>query len=271
MRGHVHRDFHAVREALRLCVPREGPGGAAVTVYHRGEKVVELATGTRDEAGAPFELDTLAISMSTTKGVTATALHVLIDRGEVSLDAPVARYWPEFGARGKAATTVRQALAHQAGVYRIRPLVARFEELHDWDAMARRVADAEPARPSGAKTAYHAFTFGWLIGEVVRRVVGAATFSEALQQLVARPLGLRGLLVGVPDDALGRVADVVGARRLPVLGPRAAGALSLVARRALSRLGAVTDVDDAVQALFPPGITGVDLKGLGKNYGSGTM
>lgn len=259
MRGLVHRDFHAVRDALELCVPRSGPGGAAVAIYHRGEKVVELAAGTRDAAGAPFEVDTLAVSMSTTKGVTATALHVLVDRGEVALDAPVARYWPEFGARGKAAITVRQALAHQAGLYRVSHLVETFEELYDWDAMQRLVADAEPAHAPGEDTGYHAFTYGWLIGEIVRRVAGTPTFSEALDELVARPLALRGLFVGLPDRELPRVAEFVGRRRLPSFSPRTLRALRGAARAGLARLGANTDVDDTVGALLPPGIGEVDL------------
>lgn len=259
MRGHVHRDFSAVARALELCVPRSGAGGAAVAVYHRGERVVDLATGTRDAAGAPFEADTLALSMSTTKGVTATALHVLVDRGEVSLDAPVARYWPEFAARGKGAITVRHALAHQAGLYRTAELVDRFEQLYDWDDMVRRLAAAEPAHAPGAATGYHAFTFGWLIGEIVRRVAGTRTFSAALDQLIARPLGLQGLFVGVPDEALPRLADFVGARRLPRLSPRTSRALRGAARAGLSRLGASTDVDDAASALFVAELGGVDL------------
>ncbi|MCC6647619.1 MAG: beta-lactamase family protein [Polyangiaceae bacterium] len=259
MRGHVHRDFEAVASALRLSVPRAGPGGAAVAVYHRGEKVVDLALGTRDRAESPFEPDTLAISMSTTKGVTATALHVLVDRGEVSLDAPVARYWPEFAARGKGAITVRHALAHQAGLYLVAPLVERFEDLYDWDAMQRRLADAEPAHAPGAASGYHAFTYGWLIGEIVRRVAGTPTFSEALAELVARPLGLDGLFVGVPEGELARVAEIVGVSRLPELSRRGARVGRRLVGGALRALGAPTDVDDAAGALFPPGITRVDL------------
>lgn len=259
MQGFVHPDFLAVRDALALCVPRAKPGGAAVTVYHRGEKVVELAAGTRDLSGAPFDVGSLALSMSTTKGVTATLLHVLVDRGLVSLDAPVARYWPAFAARGKARITVRQALAHQAGLYRVADLVTRFDELNDWELMVQRIADAEPAHVPGDDFGYHAFTYGWLIGEIVRRVATTATFSVALDELLARPLALDGLFIGVPDHAMPRVADMVGRQVLPALPRRWKHALRGALGFGTTRLGLNTDVDDAIGALFPPGIVGTNL------------
>lgn len=259
MQGFVHPDFLAVRDALALCVPRSKPGGAAVTVYHRGEKVVELAVGTRDLAGAPFEIGTLALSMSTTKGITATLLHVLIDRGLVSLDAPVARYWPAFAAREKHRITVRQALAHQAGLYRVADLVTRFDELNDWELMVQRIADAEPAHVPGDDFGYHAFTYGWLIGEIVRRVATTSSFSAALDELLARPLGVDGLYIGAPDHAMPRVADMVGRQTLPALPRRWKRALRGGLGLGTTKLGLNTDVDDAIGALFPPGIVGADL------------
>lgn len=259
MPGFVHPDFTAVRDALTLCVPRHGPGGAAVAVYHRGVKVVDYALGTRNAEGDAFETDTLAISMSTTKGVTATALHVLIDRGEVALDAPVARYWPEFAANGKAQITVRQALAHQAGLYRVSDLVGRFEDFYDWGALVHAIERAAPAHRPGENVGYHAFTYGWLIGEIVRRVAGTATFAQALDVILAAPLALDGLFVGVPEAELSRVAEFVGTRSLPKV-PRPLGSVAANVLDAGARaLRLNTEVAETMHALFPPGISGADL------------
>lgn len=259
LRGTVHPDFAPVRDALALCVPRRGPGGAAVAVYHHGEKVVDLAIGTADAHGRPFTEDTLAVSMSTTKGVTATALHALVARGDVALDDPVARHWPEFAANGKARISVRNALAHQAGLHEVAPLVARFEELFDWEHMVRALERATPVYEPGTDFGYHAFTYGWLLGELVRRVTKRATFAEALDEVLARPLGLRGLYVGVPDAEMHRVADLVGYRTLPRIPGRVrrAAARALGVGAGLARMN--TSFEEAGRALFPPGIDAADL------------
>jgi len=259
MRGTVHPDFEPVRRALSLCVPFRGPGGAAVSVYYRGEKVVDLAAGTADAAGRPFETDTLAVSMSTTKGVTATAMHVLIDRGLVDRDAPVAKYWPGFARAGKGGITIRQALSHQAGLHEVTPLIDRFEQLYDWDYMVGALERAVPAYEPGSDFGYHGFTFGWLIGEVVRRVVGTPTFSQALEELLARPLGLDGLFIGVPDSAMSRVADVVGLRAVPRF-PGSLGRYFVAALDTGARLADMNvEFEEAARALFPTGIHDLDL------------
>ncbi len=259
MRGFVHPDFEPVREALRLTVPDGRPGGAAVCVYHRGQKVVELATGTRNRHGDPFENDTLSLSMSTTKGVAATALHVLVDRGVVDLDRPVAHYWPGFAKKGKARLTVRQALAHQAGLHAIEPLIDRFEDMYDWERMVRALEDAEPLHEPGTDYGYHAFTFGWLVGEISRRALSVSTYPDVVRTLLAEPLGLDGLFVGVPESELHRVADMVGPRRLPPfprpIGRAFARGMSLGA----DLLGANVEFHETELALFPPGISGADL------------
>jgi len=118
IQGDIHPDFWAVARALEQQVRRSG-GGAAVCVYHRGVPVVDIWAGVQDERGTPWHHETTALSFSTTKGVTSTALHVLADRGLVDYDAPVAEYWPEFGAQGKGGITVRHLLCHEAGMYRL--------------------------------------------------------------------------------------------------------------------------------------------------------
>lgn len=259
MRGFVHPEFEPVREALRLCVPEGRPGGASVSVYHRGRLVVDLATGSRNEAGYPFETDTLSVSMSTSKGVSATALHVLVDRGIVDLDAPVARYWPRFAKNGKGRITVRQALAHQAGLHAIEPLIDRFEEMYDWDRMVRALEEAAPLHEPGEDFGYHAFTFGWLVGEIARRALGVETFPEVIDQLLAKPLSLDGLFVGVPDGELHRVSDMVGPRSLPPV-PRALGrAFAKTLSVGADCLGANVEFHETELALFPPGVSRADL------------
>lgn len=212
VQGHVHPDFAPVAEKLRgvLKGGRFGgiPGGAAVAVYHRGELVVDAWGGVKDAAGAPWERDTMAMSFSTTKGVVATVVHRLADRGELAYDDPVARYWPEFAAAGKGEITVRQLLTHQAGLHAVRGLVSSAESLLDWDSMVARLAAAEPRWEPGVRSGYHALTYGWLVGEVIRRVTGL-TVDEAVQREIAEPLGLDGLRVGLPEPERVRAAKLL--------------------------------------------------------------
>ena len=112
------------------------------------------------------------MSFSTTKGVVATALHVLADRGLLDYDDPVAKHWPEFAQTGKERVTVRDVLSHRAGLPQIRPLVDRADRILDWEYMVRALERAKPRLEPGGDPAYHAFTFGWLAGEIVQRVTG---------------------------------------------------------------------------------------------------
>ncbi|MCC3772837.1 beta-lactamase family protein [Streptomyces sp. UNOC14_S4] len=152
--------------------------------------------------------DTLIHSFSTGKGFTATLVHVLAERGLVDYDAPIARYWPEFAARGKERVTVRHALTHTAGVPQL-PAGITADELCDWDTMCAVVADLEPLWEPGSGSGYHGWTFGWLLGETVRRVTGM-TPGQALRAYVAEPLGVADeLFFGLPEGELGRTAPLV--------------------------------------------------------------
>ena len=118
-----------VVDMLRRTLPSRGrPGGAAVCVYHRGEKVVDVWAGTRNQAGDPWEEDTVSISFSTTKGVASTLLHLYADRGLIEYDAPVCEYWPGFADGGKQDTTVRQLLCHEAGLYAMTDIVEHADQ-----------------------------------------------------------------------------------------------------------------------------------------------
>jgi len=211
LKGTVHPNFADVATSLRRIMPKKGPGGAAVCVYHEGEKVVDLWGGTRNSRGDPWEEDTLSISFSTTKGVASTLLHVYADRGEIDLDAPVARYWPEFAQEGKGDITVRQVMCHEAGLYALADIIDHGNDMLDWDHMIRRLAAATPRHTPGEAHGYHAMTYGWLVGEIVRRVAGGKPFSELLEADLAAPLGLDGLYCGVPQDQQHRCAELMAA------------------------------------------------------------
>ncbi len=209
MDGHVHPDFGAVTEKLAaLASKRSAVGGAAVAVYHHGELVVDVWTGVRDAAGSPWERDTAAMCFSTTKGVVATIVHRLVDRGLVAYDEPVATYWPEFATAGKERVTVRDLLTHRAALHRVRYLVDSADDLLDWAGMVARLERVEPAWSPGVRPGYHALTYGWLVGEVIRRVTGL-TVDEVLQREIAGPLGLDGMHIGWPRDQRDRVADLL--------------------------------------------------------------
>lgn len=209
--GTTHPDFSDVARSFRRILPRQGPGGAAVCVYHRGEKVLDVWGGTRDDAGRPWEEDTISVSFSTTKGVASTLLHVFADRGLIDYDTPVRAYWPEFAEAGKENLTVRQLLCHEAGLYAIDDMIDHASEMLDWSKMTERLAAAPPCHAPGTAHGYHGLTYGWLVGEVVRRVAGQKSFAELIEQEIAKPLGLDGLYCGVPEEEMHRCAQLFAA------------------------------------------------------------
>ncbi len=266
--GTLHPDFTPVAEALRAQL-RHNHGGAAVCVYHRGECVVDLWGGCRDASGRPWTRDTMAPSFSTTKGVAATLLHVLVDRGLLDYDDPVSKHWPEFGQAGKERITVRQVLSHQSGLYHIRQMIDSAERMLDWEHMVRAIERTEPIHEPGRRTGYHGLTFGFLVGELARRVSGQP-FPELVQEAIAKPLDLDGLYVGAPPEALPRAAELLwpdsvffGPRApLPVDGPWIVGATRVVAegyRRTLALLGIQLDLQSVLDALAPRGIGAFDF------------
>ncbi|MFJ3925086.1 serine hydrolase domain-containing protein [Streptomyces sp. NPDC090022] len=184
----------------RLAAPG-GQDGFQVAAYVDGERVVDA------HAGLPGP-DTLVHSFSTGKGFTATLVHVLAERGLIDYDVPIAHYWPEFGARGKERATVRHALTHTVGVPQV-PAGLTRAELCDWDTMCAVVAGQEPLWEPGTASGYHGWTFGWILGETVRRVTGL-TPGQALRRYVAEPLGVADeMFFGLPEEALARGAALV--------------------------------------------------------------
>ena len=179
--------------------------GLQVAAYLDDELALDTWAGTADEqTGRPVDGDTLFVVFSATKGVTATAIHMLAERGKLDYEAPVATYWPEFGAHGKDKVTVRQALAHQAGIPRMPP-GATPEQMCDWDAMCAAIADLAPLWEPGSRTEYHGMTFGWILGEVLRRVDGRDVRTFVHEE-IAEPLGITDLHIGTTPHQLPRVA-----------------------------------------------------------------
>jgi len=196
--------------------------GAAVALCVEGELVVDLWAGHADPARTrPWERDTLVNVYSTTKGWTALCAQRLVDEGRLDPDAPVASCWPEFAAAGKAEIPVRQLLGHRAGLPAVRELLPP-DALYDWDAMCTALAAQEPWWRPGSKHGYHAVTFGWLVGEVVRRITGRS-LGTFFRETFAEPLGL-DLHVGLPDAEHARCADM-GQPPLPAPGDEGEGAL----------------------------------------------
>lgn len=205
MDGWVRAGFEDVARVFQRQL-RRTTGGAAVSVYHRGELVVDLWGGWR-AGGRPWQRDTLAMCFSTTKGVISTALHLLADRGQIEYDAPVAAYWPQFAQGGKENITVRHVLTHSAGLHRMRTLVDHERRMLDWGYMVSALERAEPAYEPGTRHGYHGLTYGWLVGELVRRVSGRS-IARFVEEELTRPLGLDGLYVGCPPEQRARVASL---------------------------------------------------------------
>ena len=205
--GTVHPDFGGLTPLLSKYLNADDRYGGALCVYHRGEKVVDVWGGRRDDNGSSWAEDTMAVSFSTTKGVTATALHILADRGLVDIDAPVATYWPEFAAAGKESVTVRHLLTHTAGLHKLRGNVDDASELLDWDHMVSLLAAQPPDPAPGTGPGYHGITFGWLVGNVVRNVAGVS-LTEFIDTELVRPLGLDGLYLSTPPEERSRIATL---------------------------------------------------------------
>ncbi|MEV5149630.1 serine hydrolase domain-containing protein [Streptomyces sp. NPDC052727] len=205
--GHCDPRFAAVREAFAENFRERGELGAAVAVTVAGETVVDLWGGWADAARTrPWARDTVVNVWSTTKGPVALCAHILADRGLLDLDAPVATYWPEFAAEGKEKVLVRHLLSHRAGLSGPRE-PHTLEELYDWELTTARLAAMAPWWEPGTRSGYHALTYGFLVGEVVRRVSGLRP-GAFLAREVTGPLGL-DFTVGLPERDSGRAAELV--------------------------------------------------------------
>lgn len=223
--GFVHPDFENVAKTFDEQIAEEGRAGAAVAVYHRGEKVVDIWGGSRNLDGDAWQEETMVMSFSTSKGVTATSLHICADRGLIDYDDKVADHWPEFAKNGKEEITVRQVLCHESGLHRLGDVVEEAETMLDWEAMIHAIEEMEPAYPPGSNNGYHALSFGWLVGELVRRVSGKP-INEFVVDEIAGPLEESGLFIGLPESEFKRVANLQMSGS-PIPGASSDGGLNL--------------------------------------------
>jgi CubicO group peptidase (beta-lactamase class C family) len=245
--GVVAEGFEPVREAFVRNFEALGERGAAVVVYRHGRKVVDLWAGTRDVDGTdgdrPWQPDTAQIMRSATKGVAAAVPLMLAERGELDLDAPVGRYWPEFKAHGKDGVLVRHILNHRAGLPLLdRPLTPA--EALDPRRGPEAVAAQSPVWEPGTDHGYHPLTYGWLLDEVVRRVPGGGS-GVWIASEIAGPLGLV-LWLGLPE-AVAAAGRVGRAGRLEA-APEPAGGLRLRPKRAVTE--AYDDPDSLTRRAF---------------------
>ncbi|MGB8332459.1 MAG: serine hydrolase domain-containing protein [Polyangiales bacterium] len=216
--GEYERRFEPVAKLLRKQIRHYG-GGAAAAVFLEGKPVVDIWAGRARIDGSRWQQDTMSICYSGTKGIASTAIHMLATDGLVDYEAPVAEYWPEFGCNGKQAITVRQVLSHQAGLHKLVHLIDKLTDILNWDLIVSRLAKAEPDFDPGTANGYQAVTFGWLVGELIRRISGL-TVPEFIEQRMVKPLNLDGLYIGNAETRMHRLPDFVGMPALQRHGAR---------------------------------------------------
>ncbi|MET7448058.1 serine hydrolase domain-containing protein [Streptomyces sp. NPDC005508] len=243
VRGTVAPGFEAVRDAFVRNFEQRGERGAAVALYRHGRKVVDLWAGTRDVDGTePWAVDTVQIVRSAGKGVAAAVPLLLHQRGQVDLDAPVGTYWAEFKANGKERVLVRHLLAHRAGLAALDRALTP-EEAADGVSGPEAVAAQQPQWEPGTDHGYHAQTYSWLVGELVRRVTGR-TIGRWIAEEIARPLGL-DFWFGLPADEAHRIGRIG-----PVEPPPAEGSGALRMRPKRSVVDAYGDPDSLTRRAF---------------------
>jgi CubicO group peptidase (beta-lactamase class C family) len=208
--GHVSPGYEAIREAFEENFTRRHELGGACCIYHRGEKVVDLWGGVRNKVtGERWRGSTMVVVYSATKGLAAMTLAVAHSRGWLDYDERIATYWPEFAQHGKGQITVRQLLAHQAGLFAFGEPVSRAD-VADLDRLAIVLARQKPAWKPGTRQSYHALTLGFYEAELIRRVdPHHRSLGQFFEQEIADPLGLEfyiGLPEWIPNERLATLA-----------------------------------------------------------------
>ncbi len=244
--GHVEPGFEPVARQFAELFGSPGRGGGAFAVRYHDRFVVDIWGGVADpESGRRWTRDSLGLSFSTSKGVAATVIHRLADRGLLSYDEPVASYWPQFAAGGKSRITVAQLMSHQAGLDRLAPVAPDVERLLDHVGAEERLAARAPDHPPGTP-AYHAITFGWLMAGLARAITGRG-MQELLRSEICEPLGLDGLFFGKPAAPAERTPALVGSL----------GRLATLRPLGLTTLPAVIPGRRALESVYVPDINGI--------------
>ncbi|MFI6799912.1 serine hydrolase domain-containing protein [Streptosporangium canum] len=255
--GFADERFGAVADAFSRNFAEHGELGAAVTVFVDGRKVVELWGGVADgRTGRPWAQDTVVPVFSCAKGVVGICAHLLAQQGHLDLDAPVSRYWPEFARAGKEAVTCRMVLGHRAGLPALDEVLG-FEEIAAWTPVIHAIEEQEPLWEPGTAYEYHGHVFGFLIGEVIRRVTGL-TPGAYFRRAAGEPLGLRAW-IGLPAEEMdGRARLVEAEGRPPMPGPE-----HLLTRIVTMNGALVFPGLDEPHGWNDPALLGVELPGAG--------
>lgn len=216
VRGYCAPALRPLLDAFVANFEQDAEHGASLAVELDGQTMIDVWGGFADLAARrEWQHDTVGVVFSNTKAATALCAHILVDAGLLDIDRPVAHYWPEFAAQGKGAVTVRMLLDHSAGLPALREMLPDGAAF-DWQEMTRRLAAEAPYWKPGTSVGYHGLSFGWLVGEVVRRVAGQS-LGSFFQERVAAPLGL-DFWIGLPEQHEPRVAPIVPAA--PAAVPR---------------------------------------------------
>jgi CubicO group peptidase (beta-lactamase class C family) len=215
--GFVADKFRSVRDAFEANFASGADVGASCCATLEGETVVDLWGGFADETKTrPWERDTIVNVYSTTKTMTALTALLIADRGDLDFDSPVAKYWPEFAANGKEYIKVSHLMSHSSGLSGWKEPITAAQDLYDWEKMTSLLAAQAPLWEPGTASGYHAITFGFLIGEVVRRITGKS-LGTVFREEIAEPLGA-DFHIGLPASEDSRVADII-----PLVLPENAG------------------------------------------------
>jgi CubicO group peptidase (beta-lactamase class C family) len=205
--GYCDPKFQAVEDAFTQCFTEHGDIGASAAVSVEGEMVVDLWGGFADkDRSRPWEENTLALIFSATKGMVTTAVHMLVERGQIDLDSPIATYWPEYAQNGKESVTLRHVMSHTAGLPFIDAKLYMGAP-YDWETMVEACAAQKPEWEPGTQLAYHSTTFGWIVGEVIHRVSGQMP-GQFIAHEIAEPLHAE-IYLGLPESYDSNVADWV--------------------------------------------------------------
>ena len=203
----VAQGFEAVARAFQNNFEQHGDIGAACTIFHKGEVVVDIWGGiAKPKTNSPWQANTTQLCFSATKGVTAICVLQLVEQGLLDLDLPIAHYWPEFGCAGKEAITTRMVLSHRAGIAAIEGDYS-LQDVYDRQPIIDGIARQAPNWEPNTKHGYHVRSYGWILGEIVRRVSGQ-TLNDYLQAHICKPLNI-DFWVGIPEQELARCASLI--------------------------------------------------------------
>ncbi|MEG0132030.1 MAG: serine hydrolase domain-containing protein, partial [Acinetobacter sp.] len=212
--GHVDNRFiDLATQFSRLQDARSHQGGAALVVYFKGQKVVDIFTGKKSQQ-EDWQANTLSMCYSTGKGILATLTHILVSEGFLDYDTPIAHYWPAFAQNGKEKITLRHVLSHQSGLFDIRNTIDTATEMLDWPHMLKVIEQATPRFSAGQGFAYQPLTYGWIIGGVLEKAT-KQSLNNLMQRYLVQPLELDGAYFGTPTSELQRVARLLEKPKKP--------------------------------------------------------